>query len=132
MEERLKTGSKRFSPSEMLGPGSYVLGGGPGGFQLTAKAITMEALANALFSIAGRRKVIDKTGLTGLYDIQMRFANPFNPPSPPDVTNPASAEEPSPPTIFKALQEQLGLKLEEGNAPLDAFIIDSVEKPSEN
>jgi uncharacterized protein (TIGR03435 family) len=128
--ENMAAGSSR-SLSEIISsmaPGSYMVMGGRQAVQFTGKAISMESFATALYSIAGRRKVIDKTGLTGLYDIQMNYA----PPGPPGAADPALSTEPSAPTIFNALQEQLGLKLESEKAPLDYFIIDSMEKPSEN
>jgi uncharacterized protein (TIGR03435 family) len=123
------------SMAEMIAeipPGSYFIMGSRSGQELNGKAMSMNQLATALYSLAGKRKVIDRTGLTGLYDIQVRFADPYNPPSPPELTSGVPVAEPSAPTIFKALQEQLGLKLEEDKAPQDHFVIDSVEKPSEN
>jgi uncharacterized protein (TIGR03435 family) len=69
------------------------------------------------------RTVIDKTGLTGRYDIKLSFT-PENTP----VDSPLAGH----PTIFKALQEQLGLKLEPATAPLDILVIDSAEMPTPN
>jgi uncharacterized protein (TIGR03435 family) len=71
------------------------------------------------------RQVVDKTGLTGKYDFTIRFS--------PD--NAATQESPSTadaPSIFTALQEQLGLKLEPAKAPVDSLVIDHIERPSEN
>ena len=127
-----KTYSSQAEMIAEIPPGSYFIMGSRGGQELNGKAMSMNELATALYSLAGRRKVIDRTGLTGLYDIQVRFADPYNPPSPPELTSGVPVAEPSAPTIFKALQEQLGLKLEEDKAPQDHFVIDSVEKPSEN
>jgi uncharacterized protein (TIGR03435 family) len=105
---------------------------------LRASAVSMDRFASQLTFNAGRC-VIDKTGITGLYDISLRYA--MDPqmgggmirmmPSIDGGPTPA-AEAPSGPTIFTALQEQLGLKLEADKAPLDYFIIDNIEKPSEN
>jgi len=71
------------------------------------------------------RPVLDRTGLTGVYNFSLEWT-PDLPPSdnpPPDRTGPS---------IFTAVQEQLGLKLEKQKAPVDMFIIDHVEKPSGN
>jgi uncharacterized protein (TIGR03435 family) len=92
------------------------------------KAINMKSLATKLNVAVGGLKVNDKTGLTGYYDLQLNFA----PQDSPSVTDPVLSPEPSAPTVFKALQDQLGLKLESGKEPMDHFYIDSVEKPSEN
>jgi uncharacterized protein (TIGR03435 family) len=67
------------------------------------------------------RKVVDKTGLTGNYDIDLKWT--------PDDKQSADNAGPS---LFTALEEQLGLKLESAKGPVYVFIIDHVEKPSEN
>jgi uncharacterized protein (TIGR03435 family) len=113
---------KTASPAGLALPGTYFTVS-PSGHELGGRAMSMEKLADALFSIVGNRKVIDKTGLTGFYDIRLVYANPNN----------VSADaESSAPSIFTAIKEQLGLRLEESKAPLDHFVIDSVEKPTEN
>jgi uncharacterized protein (TIGR03435 family) len=83
------------------------------------------------------RTIVDKTGLTGLYDIKLQWtpemgqgATPFGPP--PAGANPPVASDPSGPSLFTAIQEQLGLKLESAKGPVEVLIIDSVQKPSEN
>jgi uncharacterized protein (TIGR03435 family) len=68
------------------------------------------------------RPLIDKTGLQGLYDITLRWT-----PEPAENTRTSDF-----PTLFTALQEQLGLKLESGRGPVDMFVIDSVQSPSPN
>ncbi len=68
--------------------------------------------------IAGRT-VIDKTGLAGNYDIDLKWT--------PDDQQSADDAGPS---LFTALEEQLGLKLESAKGPVDVFVIDYVEKPS--
>jgi uncharacterized protein (TIGR03435 family) len=68
------------------------------------------------------RPIIDQTGLTGRYDFSFRYT--------PDESH---STEPNPaPGMFTAIQEQLGLKLEPIKAPIDVFVIDHVERPSEN
>jgi len=84
------------------------------------------------------RTVIDKTGLTGKYDFELKWtpdpgqptAQPFGPP-PPGVELPPPPD-PNGPSIFTALQEQLGLRLESQKAPVETLVIDRVERPSEN
>jgi uncharacterized protein (TIGR03435 family) len=68
------------------------------------------------------RPLIDKTGLMGLYDVTLRWT-----PEPTEGARPSEF-----PTLFTAVQEQLGLKLESGKGAVDMFVIDSVQRPSEN
>lgn len=79
-------------------------------------------LDNLLLYNTGRT-VIDKTGLTGVYDLELHWT--------PDNT-PADSPAAGYPSIFTALQEQLGLKLEPATAPLDILVIDSAEMPTPN
>jgi len=64
------------------------------------------------------RPVIDKTGLTGIFDIHLEYA-----------PNPDASDGPS---VFSAVQEQLGLKLSPDKGAKDVLVIDSIERPSEN
>jgi uncharacterized protein (TIGR03435 family) len=68
------------------------------------------------------RIVLDKTGLTGKYDYQLKFQS---------VQPPAAATDDRP-SFITALQEQLGLKLEPERAPIEVLVIDHVERPSED
>ena len=111
-----------------------------GGVTYIGKATTMKQLADELFSVVGsQRKVIDTTGLTALYDVDLVYALPGL------LTAAGGGFESntgrgrgtatfvtSAFDIFTALQGQLGLKLESTKAQLDCFIIDSLDKPSEN
>jgi bla regulator protein blaR1 len=105
--------------------------------RLGAAGITIDRMVPMLSRMLGRT-VIDKTGLTGKYDIQMQWTpdqaqlQTMAPPGgiPPNMPQPQI--DPNGPTIFTALQEQLGLKLESQKGPVDILVIDSVEKPSEN
>jgi uncharacterized protein (TIGR03435 family) len=80
------------------------------------------ALADSLRSPSGRT-VIDKTGLTGRYDFELHWT--------PDNA-PADSPLAGGPSIFTAVEEQLGLKLEPSTAPLDVLVIDSAQKPTPN
>jgi uncharacterized protein (TIGR03435 family) len=75
------------------------------------------------------RPVIDRTGLSGSFDIELEVAEikaaPGYKPGPSDLALPPAAG----PTIFVALQEQLGLKLEPVMAPLAVIVIDQAERP---
>jgi uncharacterized protein (TIGR03435 family) len=86
---------------------------------------TMQTLASQLTSYFGR-KVLDQTQLEGEYEIDLSFA-PIN--ASPSVE---SAQTETLPSIFSALEEQLGLRLRSGNGPVEVVVIDKAEKPSEN
>ena len=75
------------------------------------------------------RTVIDRTGLTGNWDFELTFA-PERPLGalPPGVDPPPV--DPNAPTIFTAVQEQLGLKLDATKGPVDVWVIDSIERPT--
>jgi uncharacterized protein (TIGR03435 family) len=100
-----------------------VHGGRP--HDLTFRGCDMQDLASNLtyFSDLGRT-VVDKTGLTGPYIFKLKWT--------PDNPSASASPDPSAPSIFIALKEQLGLKLESTNGPLDTIVIDHVEMPSEN
>jgi uncharacterized protein (TIGR03435 family) len=107
---------------------------GPG--QLTAQGIPMTSLANNL-SQQLHRTVIDKTGLTGKYDLELNWMPDQGSDGMfkgPDGSQPHSdaAPDSSGPSIFTALQEQLGLRLQSAKGPVETLVIDHVEMPSEN
>ena len=78
----------------------------------------------ALLSRMTRMPVLDKTGLTGFYQFDLRYA---------DEVSKTPAETPAGPSIFTAVQEQLGLKLESKKGPVDVLVIEHAEKvPLEN
>jgi uncharacterized protein (TIGR03435 family) len=97
-------------------------------FVLRGRAVPVSEFSR-LLSIYTRRPVTDETHLNGLYDIELEF----NPNSgliapPPGVALPDS----NAPSIFVAVEEQLGLKLESARGPVEVLVIDSVQRPSEN
>jgi uncharacterized protein (TIGR03435 family) len=75
--------------------------------------------------------IVDKTGLTGRYDITLRFS-PENYVAPMKPAGETGSPTPAGPSIFTALQEQLGLKLETQKVPTDVIVIDHIDRPSEN
>ena len=91
-----------------------------GGFPLSE--VTTE-----LGQITGRM-VIDRTGLRGNWDFTLIF-QPEIPIQPPAGVDPP-AIDPTVPSIFTALQEQLGLKLESTKGPVDVVVIDRIERPT--
>ncbi len=100
---------------------------------LTAKGVTMERLAQTLTVVSARelgRFVVDKTNLEGKYDLTLTWSPDNRSASMTDTSNENAA--PFGPSIFTALQEQLGLKLESTKAPVKTLVIDHIEQPSEN
>ncbi len=105
----------KYSGTTMSGPGYF-----------TAYGISMSQLADNLTYVVDHT-VVDKTGLSGTYDIQLKFARGEDTAS----SKPDNGADPAP-SIFTALEEQLGLKLQSTKGPVDTLVIDSIEKPSEN
>ena len=108
---------------------------GPG--NLSASGGSLAQFSQSLGMFVGR-VVVDKTGLTGLYDInltwtpdQMPKGAPGSPGDQPIRVNGVDID-PNGPSIFTAVQEQLGLKLDWQKGPVDMLVIDRAEKPVEN
>jgi uncharacterized protein (TIGR03435 family) len=78
-----------------------------------------------ILSQSTQRIVVDQTGLTGTYDFDLIWA----PDEGPTATVPPAADQ-NRPSLFTALQEQLGLKLESRTGPVDVLVIDHVERPT--
>jgi uncharacterized protein (TIGR03435 family) len=76
------------------------------------------------------RQVIDRTGLTGLYDLTLKWTPEATPSLLGLPQEPLPPPDPDVPNIFTALQEQLGLKLEAGRGPVEVIVIDRLEKPT--
>ncbi len=99
---------------------------------LTATSIPLARFVQVLSDIV-ERTVVDHTGLTGNFDISLEWT-PDDAQAmrlPPGATPPPPSDA-SGPSIFTALQEQLGLKVESQKGPVDILIVDHAEKPSEN
>jgi uncharacterized protein (TIGR03435 family) len=92
----------------------------------TGQQVTISGLLNSLKGATGR-DVIDKTGLTGKYDIALHWVADPHPTSPDSAT-----PEDVGPSIFTALQEQLGLRLEPTKGDVKTLIIDHIEPPTPN
>jgi len=89
----------------------------------------ISALSNYLASSVVQQVVVDRTGLDGRFEIHLEWQPVQMTTQPGADLTPASADKPS---IFTALQEQLGLKLESERGPVDVIVIDHVERPTEN
>lgn len=114
-------GGLKMPASGATQPGNINFGYG----QVKATAQTAASLINILTQAAGR-KVVDKTGLTGLYDMELKWT--------PDqsLLPPGTEIDTTGPSLFTALQEQLGLRLVSDTGPVDTFVVESVQRPSEN
>ena len=126
-----------FDPKAGIPPPPTLPGQSPsrpcGGFnnssnQMLGAGVGMSRFAANLSRFTGRT-VVDRTGLKGTYDIALRWtpteSQAWLPtgPLPPDDSQPS---------IFTAMQEQLGLRLESQRGPVEVLVIDQAEKPSEN
>jgi uncharacterized protein (TIGR03435 family) len=110
---------------------SSTLGGG----HIEAAAVALPDFVG-LLSLIMNRTIIDKTGLTGLYDIDLNWTpdpgQRIGPrgPLPPGIELPTV--DPLGPTIFTALQDQLGLRMQSTRGPVTVLVIDNANKPMEN
>lgn len=104
--------------------------GSEGGRRYNATSVNMAYFVKFL-TIELRKPVIDKTGSTGAYDFTLEFAPEQSPRAAIDDPG-ALPPEPGAASIFTAIQQQLGLKLEAGRGPVQTFVIDHVERPSGN
>jgi uncharacterized protein (TIGR03435 family) len=103
--------------------------------QLSGKQVPISELAKSLSRQLGR-VVIDKTNLQGNYDFTLKWTPEERSPQAlgpaPMGKDAPPPPDPNGPSLFTALQEQLGLKLESQKGPVEILVIDHVEKPSEN
>ena len=101
--------------------------------ELHASSVPIAQIAPVLARFLGRT-VVDKSGLTAKYDISLQWTPDDMQLAqllPPDAPRPAPSDAGGP-SIFTAIQEQLGLKLESQKGPVETIVIDRAEKPSEN
>jgi uncharacterized protein (TIGR03435 family) len=126
-----KDGAKNMAENTGGGPlPSLFFQGAKGGISLPARNATMKDFTGLLQEVVLDRPVVDQTGLKGRYDFTLKWA--------PDDSQfggrvpPASDDPSAPPSLFTALQEQVGLKLSAEKTAVDVLVIDHVEKPSPN
>ncbi len=101
---------------------------------ITAQNVPLQILTNLLVNQLGR-PVVDQTGLKGGFDFKLEWT-----PDPglrgstgaPGGADAPAATDPSGPSLFTAIQEQLGLRLESQKGPIEMIVIDRAERPSEN
>lgn len=103
-------GSSSGFPSSSVGNGTARING---------RRVSMDTLALMLTSAVFNQRVINRTGLSGEFELDLRFTPDSSPAAVPEF-----------PSIFTAVQEQLGLKLEASRGPVDVLVIDSVERPA--
>jgi uncharacterized protein (TIGR03435 family) len=117
-------GGAKFKASEKNGT-SVSTNNSNGNVQIIVQGSdhTLRLLAEQLGRSVGR-VVVDKTGLDGRFDLTLKFVS--------DDAVSAGTDAPSGPSVFTALQEQLGLKLEPEKGPVEILVIDHIELPSEN
>jgi len=120
--------ARRGGPPPTGKPGEPFCGiqGGPG--RLKFGGLPASAFAQAFSGPAGRM-VIERTGLTGGWDFELLYAVEGR-------GGPAGADaapvDPNAPSLFTAIQEQLGLRLEPTKGPVEVLVIDSIDKPIED
>jgi len=135
---------REAKPGDTYPNGVQMPGGGAGVLwlefnQLTGQAIPMTDLSRVLSRQLGRT-VIDKTGLSGKYDFTLKWATDDQSAAVPNApqgdqqgsTSGPVTEESAAPSIFTAVQEQLGLKLESQMGPVQVLVIDHIEEPAGN
>jgi len=106
-------------------------GSAPGSDGLGFPDISMKTFADQYLTKSTGRTVLDKTGLTAAYTFILNDTSPeARLSASPDDSG--SASEPAAPSLFTALPEQLGLKLEPGRGPVSVLVIDRLERPAEN
>lgn len=108
-----KKGSKLREVADKAKPGGMSAGKG-----MLRGQMTLTDLARYLSAAAGR-PVIDRTGLSGTFEIDLRWS--------PDDSSDATG-----PSLFTAIQEQLGLRLESTKGPVEILVIDRAGRPSPN
>jgi uncharacterized protein (TIGR03435 family) len=100
--------------------------------EILGRRVTMARLAAILSGPRSGRRVVDNTGLDGTFDVELRWTpdpGQLPPgPGPDDVPR----IDPNGPSLFTAVEEQLGLKLEPSSGSMEHFVIDRVERPREN
>jgi uncharacterized protein (TIGR03435 family) len=125
-------GSANTPNASPAGPPPLIFVLSPRSVRLPGRDATMGEFASVMQRAALDRPVVDRTGLTGRYDFDLEFmpdesefGGALNKPGEPPETA-------GPPGLFTAIQQQLGLRLEATKGPVDALVIDHVERPSAN
>ena len=121
-------GGAKLQRSEAGRPVSLGFGGSPGHtMRATGSNATLEQFLGQLQRLALDRPIVDRTGLTGAWNIQLSFTRET-----PESVGRTELPDNAAPNLFNALQQQLGLKLEPAKTQVDVLVIDRAEKPSQN
>lgn len=116
-----KTGSGLKERPKPENPTDMKMSGGKG--LMIGQGLPIKIVTESLSEVLGRR-VTDQTGLTGYYDFRLEWM--------PDEIDAAPHSDSTRPSLFTALQEQLGLKLEARRGPVEVLYIESASEPSAN
>jgi uncharacterized protein (TIGR03435 family) len=102
--------------------------------KISAVAQPLSGLADllALVPDLGDRLVVDQTGIEGNYDFELEFTQEIVIRKGPQAMDNAPSPDPSLPSIFTALEDQLGLRLESTKGPVETYVIEHIEEPSPN
>jgi len=119
---------KQFSVTNLSNGKVRATGQVKWGFSKTTMGVFAAQLSGVVASSELGRQVIDKTGLTGEYDFVLKWLLSTNEMRPTSGSDGGTGG----PSIFNALQDQLGLKLQPDRGPVEVIVIDRVEKPSGN
>ena len=120
------TNGLKLPSGNITGAGTMTMSPG----RLVGQALSLEDLATLLSGPATGRVVVNKTALTGKYDFTLTWA-PDQPASQRNADRGSLADTPGP-SIFTAIQEQLGLKLRPAKGPMKVLVVDHIERPSQN
>ena len=135
MTAAMARGGPPLAPPPSTPSGRPVCGMRSGPGQMMGGGFPLSQLASALSQMV-QRVVVDRTELTGNFDLELTYTPdqmPQGPPgTPPPGAPPPPPIDPNGPSIFTALQEQLGLKLDSQRGPVDVLVIDRAERPTEN
>jgi uncharacterized protein (TIGR03435 family) len=119
------------APGQRGAPGPVCNMGGASAAPICGRAVAIDRLVQGLAGVF-QRPIVDETKLQGRFDFDLSFT-PDNPTGP-GIAFGASCPPQSDdrPALMTALQEQLGLRLRQGRAPIEVLVIDSAERPTEN
>jgi uncharacterized protein (TIGR03435 family) len=134
-------GGNASSPGARGGDTRLMCGTSVGPGVILAGSQSMARLATAFSDLTNtgsslNRIVVDRTGLTGNFDVELRFTPEriphFEPGDPLTLVPGVQPVDQNGASIFTAVQEQLGLKLEAQRGPVDVLVIDRAEQPAQN
>jgi uncharacterized protein (TIGR03435 family) len=128
-EAALKELTGAAPPPQRAGPPPCSFGGPPG--KLIGTGVEMRMFADWLSGNVGRL-VVDRTGLSGSFDIELTFDPSSAAKAPPDAPPGPLSRDDTAPSIFTALQEQLGLKLDAERGPVEVLVVEKLVPPTDN